>query len=254
MNKYPNIKYLFFDLDDTLLRKNRTISEYTIEVLKKAQKQGLKIIFNTSRSVQNSQRYIDIIHPDYGIYSGGCHIVDKNGNDLYKNMLPKEEVKEITKYLYDKCDKISVQTLDKFYASDKEYKAQNAIWYDFKDGLEENAFKIICCSDDLEFIKSVAKKYNLELQNYLNGSWNRLSIKGATKWNGIIKFLELVNGNKNEIASFGDDVGDEEMILNSYIGVAMKNSQPSLLKKAKFITLSNDEDGAAYFVENNFLS
>ena len=30
------IKYIIFDLDDTLLRKNKTISEYTIETLKKA--------------------------------------------------------------------------------------------------------------------------------------------------------------------------------------------------------------------------
>lgn len=254
MKKYSNIKYLFFDLDDTLLRKDRTISDYTISILKKAQEKGFKIIFNTSRSIQNSQKYIDMIHPDYGIYSGGCHIVDKQQNNLFVNMLDKKDVKEITKYLINKCDKISVQTLDHFYASDKEYKAQNAIHYDFKDGLEEPAFKIIACSNDLNFIKDVANKYNLELQNYLNGSWNRLSKKGATKWNGVLKFLEIVNGNINETSCFGDDTGDEEMILKSALGVAMKNSQPNLLSKAKTITTySNNDDGVAHFVEENLL-
>ena len=249
-----NIKYLFFDLDDTLLRKNRTISDYTISILKKAQEKGFKIIFNTSRSMQNSKRYIDIIHPDYGIYSGGCHIVDKDGNPMFVNMIDKKDVKEITKFLFPRCEKISVQTYSHFYASDKEYKAQNAIWYDFTNGLEEDAFKIICCTPDLNFVKDVAKKYNLELQNYLNGSWNRLSIKGATKWNGVLKFLEIVGGNVDETSCFGDDIGDEEMIQKSCLGVAMKNSQPQVLANAKNITIySNDEDGVAHFIEKNLL-
>ncbi len=34
------IKYLIFDLDDTLLRKNKTLSEFTIQVLKEAQEAG----------------------------------------------------------------------------------------------------------------------------------------------------------------------------------------------------------------------
>ena len=94
-----NIKYLVFDLDDTLLRRNRKISDYTLKVLNKAHELGLKIVFNTSRSKQNYAQYADIVYPDYGIYNGGCQIVDKDGNDLYTNTINKEDTKRLSKYL-----------------------------------------------------------------------------------------------------------------------------------------------------------
>lgn len=253
MNKFPDIKYLIFDLDDTLLRKDRTISDHTVEVLKLARDKGLKVIFNTSRSMQNSKKYADLIKPEYGIYNGGCQIVDIAGNELFSRTIEKDKVKTLTKYLNSVCSKISVQSKDTFYASDKEYKAQNAVWTDFKNGLDVEAFKVLCLSDDHKFVENIAKQYNLEFQNYLNGGWHRLSLKGANKFNGILEFLKIVDGKLNEVAAFGDDFGDMEMIEKCGVGVAMKNSQKEVLSIAKNITLSNDEDGCAYFVENNLL-
>lgn len=37
------IKYIIFDLDDTLLRKNKTISDYTVETMKKPKKKAIKL-------------------------------------------------------------------------------------------------------------------------------------------------------------------------------------------------------------------
>ena len=110
-------------------------------------------------------------------------------------------------------------------------------------------------NDDLSLIQKIAKENNLELQNYLNGGWNRLSVKGANKWFGLQKLIELLSTDKDEFMTFGDDVGDMDMILNSGVGVAMKNSQPQLLKVAKNITLSNEDDGCAVLVvmENRYV-
>ena len=74
-----------------------------------------EIVFNTSRSKQNSAQYADIVHPDYGIYNGGCQIVDKDGNDLYTNTINKEDTKRLSKYLSSICPKISVQTKEHFF-------------------------------------------------------------------------------------------------------------------------------------------
>lgn len=247
------IKYIICDLDDTLLKKDKTLSKKTIDVFNEAKKQGFMIVFNTSRSMQNSKQYIDILRPSYGIYNGGCQIVDENCKDLFVSMVSKEQTKEITKYLNTICDKISVQTHDQFLASDKEYKNQNAIWTDFSNGYEGEAFKILCHSEDHANIERIAKENSLEFQNYLNKGWHRLSTPGATKWNGILRFLKVVGGSPNEVAAFGDDFGDMEMIEKSGCGVAMANSQPEVLKIAPHITLSNEEDGVADFIERNLL-
>lgn len=253
MNKYPFIKYLVFDLDDTLLTRRKEITPYTKEILLKAQEKGFKIVINTARSIQNSKPIIDIIHPDFGIYSGGCHIVDKDGVTIYSKTIDRKTTKEVTKYLIRKCEKLSVQTKDTFYASDVEYKAQNAVHIDFKDGLDEESYKILAFTYDLDMVKDVASRFNLELQNYLNGGWNRLSILGATKWNGVKLLAGILKEDTNSFATFGDDTGDIDMIVNAGLGVAMANSKEQLLAVAKNITLSNEEDGCAHFIEDNLL-
>lgn len=250
MNK---IRYLVFDLDDTLLKKNKIVSEYTVQTFRKAQAKGYKIVFNTSRSKQHSKQYADLLNVDYGIYSGGCQIVDRNGVEIFSRTIPSEKVKEITQFLSKNGYTISVQTKMSFYASDKGYKQQNAIWYDFKDGLNEEAFKILVACSDLNTVKNLAEKYDLEWQNYLGGMWNRLSLKGATKWNGILELLKIVNGTPEEVAAFGDDSGDMEMIQKSGLGVAMGNSREMVLEIAKNIAKTNDEDGCAHFIEDNLL-
>lgn len=252
-NKFKKIKYIIVDLDDTLLRKDRTISTEALEIYKKAQEKGYKIVFNTSRSKQNSQKYSDMVHADYGIYSGGCQVVDKDGKELFAITIPAEKVNDIVLKLLKVCEKVSVQTKEHFYASDAEYKAQNAIHYDFSKGFHEDAFKVMCYSMDHDLIEKIANENGLEFQNYLNGGWHRLSIKGANKWNGILRFLEVVNGSKEECMTFGDDFGDMEMIEKAGVGVAMKNSQKEVLEIAPYITKSNDEDGVAYFIATNLL-
>lgn len=250
---FMSIKYLVFDLDDTLLRSDNTISSYTIDVLNKAKEKGMHIVFNTSRSLQNSKKYADLIKPDFGIYNGGCLIVDKENRVLYSKTIPADRVKKLTKYFNSICKKISVQSEDTFYASDKEYKGQNAVWADFANGLEVNAYKIICFSMNHTLIEESANKYDLEYQNYLNGGWHRLSVKGANKFNGILKLISITSSSLEEFAAFGDDFGDMEMISKCGVGVAMKNSQKEVLEIAPNVTLSNDEDGCAHFIENNLL-
>ena len=106
---------------------------------------------------------------------------------------------------------------------------------------------------DHDNIERIAKENNLEFQNYLNRGWHRLSTPGATKWNGILRFLTVVGGKPEECSCFGDDFGDMEMIEKSGCGVAMANSQPEVLAMAPHITLTNEEDGVAVFIEKNFL-
>lgn len=248
-----NIKYLVFDLDDTLLRKNRAISSYTLSVLKKAQEKGYKIVFNTSRSKENSLPYIEQVNPDFGIYNGGCQIVDKSQNILFSLSIDKDTVKRLTTYLYQYVPKLSVQSLTSFYASDKDYKAQNAIWHDFKNGLEAEAYKILCFTFDFAFIKEVADKYNLDYQNYLNSGWHRLSKKGANKLKGMKNLLKLTGDTLENVCYFGDDFGDKDLIINAGIGVAMANSKKEVLEAASFVCPTNEEDGCVKFISDNIL-
>ena len=62
--------YIIFDMDDTLLNDRRRITPYTLQVLKKLQAMGHKLVINTARSKQFDQDYFDQLRPDYAILNG----------------------------------------------------------------------------------------------------------------------------------------------------------------------------------------
>jgi hydroxymethylpyrimidine pyrophosphatase-like HAD family hydrolase len=52
------------DLDETLLRSDKTISSYTLNVLSKCKEKGIKIVFATARSIIAATRFLDLYMPD----------------------------------------------------------------------------------------------------------------------------------------------------------------------------------------------
>ena len=76
------MSYIVFDLDDTLLNDKREISPYTLDVLKKVQAMGHKLVYNTARSQGFSQKYFEQLRPDYALCRAllamGAPIAGKN--------------------------------------------------------------------------------------------------------------------------------------------------------------------------------
>lgn len=67
-----NIKMIVTDLDNTLLRSDKSISKYTISIFSKCQKKGIKVVFATARSKQAAARFLDMFMPDVFIGYGGA--------------------------------------------------------------------------------------------------------------------------------------------------------------------------------------
>jgi hydroxymethylpyrimidine pyrophosphatase-like HAD family hydrolase len=59
------------------------------------------------------------------------------------------------------------------------------------------------------------------------------------------RFAESLGLTLANCMSFGDGLNDLTMIEAAGIGVAMSNACPEVRAAAKYITLSNDEDGVA---------
>lgn len=240
---------IIFDLDDTLLKSDHSVSLFTLETLKRIQKDGHLLAFNTSRSRQASRRLFDLIKPDYGIYCGGAEIIDKNGKIIYQTAISAHVTQEITKLLFENADNVSVQTPDYFFTSDANYHNQNAIYVDFQNGLFMESYKIITKCLNIDFLLDIAKKYDLAFQNYLNGPFSRFGTNLARKHLGNVALKKIVGENYKTVV-FGDDSGDLEMITQADIGVAMSNSVDIVIQNAPHITLSNDEDGIAHYLVN----
>jgi 4-alpha-glucanotransferase len=257
VKKKPNtdkIKYIIFDLDDTLLDGKRAVTPYTKSVLEKLRAIGKVIVINTARSLMFAEKYIDIIDPDYTILNGGAMILDKERNVIYERKIDNEELKALLPELIGKAESVSVQTLDYVYSNDKGFTRFDVKYHDFaNEPFTDSAYKILAHIDD-ENAKYIADKYSLTYIPYFDGSIKRFNHKSATKAIGNKALLKILGATVGEAITFGDDHGDVDMILEAGHGVIMKNATEKLKKTCKNVTdYPNTEDGVARYLEKLFL-
>lgn len=241
------------DLDGTLLNSNKEVPKTTIEYLKKLKDRGEIIVLNSGRSldsVLNATKlatFANFIIGDTGaiIYDvKDKRTIEVKGIDLYVG-------EKIFKLVKNQCTEFSIFTSGKTYY--KYYNSQKAKEDNCIEILDYNyivnnnvnithmsfALKSQECVDKLaEKLQSKFKQLNIfsMIDSFGTEKWIEIINKEAGKFNSVLCLANMLGINQNNIISFGDAINDLEMIKNSGIGVAMKNTVPKLKENAKYIT------------------
>lgn len=262
MVNIKNSKLLLFDLDGTLLRSDKIISDISIETLEKCRETGLLIGVSTSRSQQNSLKYIAELAPEIIVSSGGALITYKN-KPVYKAEFSVNEVNRIIRTAREICGadcEITVDTQDSHYwnykidpkAVDKQW--EGTVYCDFYEDFPEPSLKIcVEIADD-----EIAHRLCSELKEYdsirfTDGNWYKFTKKEATKENAIAKLCEILGISEKNVMAFGDDLADIGMLKMCGIGVAMGNAVDEVKEVSDIVIGTNDEDGIAVFLEEKIL-
>ena len=220
------MKYLIVDLDDTLLRSDKTVSEYTRDGIENLRKSGFLFVFNTARSLAASDKWIDDLKPDYAILNAGGMICDRDKNIIFKREISVFDTNYITRELMQdsRVRLFSVQTQDKLISKevDNDKKWLKYHYFDFMSDLNEPSMKIMMSSPDSDKWEQLAKQMGYEFERYFDGTWFRISASNKYKGN---QALFAILGDKEPMDYvFGDDHGDVEMIKNAYYGALLNNS------------------------------
>ena len=80
-----------------------------------------------------------------------------------------------------------------------------------------------------------------------------INAAGVNKGKAMIELGKLLGIPREEIMAFGDGNNDLKMLKEVGTGVAMENAIPSVKEAADYVTLSNDEEGVAKFIEKYVL-
>ena len=115
--KMKNCKLLLFDLDGTLLRSDKTISQKTLKSLQKCRQQGMLIGVSTSRGEANALSFTEQLQPDVLIASGGA-LVKYKGEYIYRAEFSKKEIRRMIATAREVCGVdcgITIDTVDSFY-------------------------------------------------------------------------------------------------------------------------------------------
>lgn len=254
-------KILFFDLDGTLLTSNKEISKRTERAILRCKEKGLKIGICTSRSAYNSLPFFSSITPDVVIASGGA-LVQAEGKYILKKEFSIEETREIIQksrcLLGNDCE-ITVDTIKAHYwnyKTDPSLTENNWGGSIYSDFVDFNLPSLKICVEILD--RSKEKPFYACFSQYdcikfSDGNWVKITQKNGTKEEAIRKVLAHYHLQTEEAVSFGDDTADIGMLKMSGLGIAMGNSFQGVKESADIVIGSNDQEGIAIFLEENFL-
>ncbi len=255
------MKLLLFDLDGTLLRSDKTISEHTIKALGKCREQGILIGISTSRAEHNCIAFLPDLTPDVFIASGGA-VVKYRNNYIYTAEFSVEETRSMIACARDICGadcEITIDTIDTHYWN---YKVDpnkvdptwgETIYTDFIDYSEKALKFCVEIFDDSLADRLAACLPNCDCLRFSGSAWYKFTKKEATKENAIQKVCKYCGINLKDVIAFGDDAPDIGMLKLCGTGVAMGNAIDCVKEVADIVIGNNDEDGIANYLETSII-
>lgn len=271
MNHLNKKKYklIAVDLDGTLVRSDQTISPRTLEMLKYAQSQGVKVMIASGRPTCGTIHVAEELE----LEKYGGYVMSFNGGEICdwatKEVLYKEILNtEVIPFLYEEAKNHDMHIITYMgrevvsEVEDNEYVRYSSMRNrmpirkvdDFLKAIEgESIVKCMVVGepDPLRELES-------ELQVVLEGKagvfrsepfFLEIVPLGIDKAKGLKVLLERMGIEREEVIAFGDGYNDVTMIEFAGTGVAMGNATEEIKNAADMVTRSNNDDGIVFALE-----
>ena len=265
------IKALFFDLDDTLLNSEKKIPDSAVRAIQKCRAKGISVFPATARS-DRLERMLGWTKETYALFSGGIYCnggCNHIGDRVEYAYLPAEAVRTCVETVKDFPGvHLSLHMQGDLHAFNYTLpKEMYGPWgvtekdiLPLREDLYSGVVKILIFTHDLvndadplpeELFRQLKASCGDTVKLYLSdrGKTVQAVSREVGKYSAIEKLRIRFGLQKDEIAVFGDDVNDIEMLQAYRNSVAMGNAVPEVKKIAEYVTKANDEDGIAYALE-----
>lgn len=261
------MKLIAVDVDGTLINSKNQISKKTKDTLIKAAKIGNKIVIVSGRPAPGLRALAKELEFDkfHGLLSSnnGSTITDfASGEIIADHFLDMDLARKILKESL-KIDLEIVLPHGDILISDKNHKyldhelrllkLQSKIIPDVRENLSFKINKILFSGEPEKVDKYypfLEKNYGEITSQVRSHPYNyEVMPKGLSKGASLLEIANFYQIKKEDIIAFGDELNDLTMIESAGVGVAMANAVDTLKEIADYITLSNDEDGIAYYLD-----
>ncbi|WP_349410226.1 Cof-type HAD-IIB family hydrolase [Pseudalkalibacillus sp. SCS-8] len=256
------------DLDGTLLKDDKTISLHTKNVLKKAIAHGHHVVISTGRPFRGSAHYYKelelttpiinfngafIHHPLDSTWKTHHNPLDLNTAHNIVNTCLDFEVKNV---IAEVLDDVYLHYEDDFITNTFMIESSSMTIGHLHQSLQHDPTSLLIRPHDhhLKELRELLKNQHAEVIDHRvwAAPWNIIEIvrAGLNKAVGLKHVADHFNVPQERIIAFGDEDNDLEMIEYAGHGIAMENAIPELKNIANGVTLSNEEDGIACFLED----
>ena len=245
------------DLDGTLLKSDKTISDYTKSVFQRCQENGIKIVLATARPIRTVK---DMIRIEYhaAIYHNGA-VIAINDNPHIHIGIEHAMAKRLLLYTANhfKDMQIAVEIDDVLYANfdvATVWTNTTAVITDFSDLPDMPVDKIIFITAQSHIVSEIDGLLPDELYSVIAENQVLMIMhKKANKLSAIKAVAKHFGLTLSDIVVFGDDYNDIEMLRECCIGIAMDNAIDEVKSAADQICGTNDHDGVAKWLDKNIL-
>ncbi len=248
-----DIKALFFDIDGTLVSfKTHTIPQSTVDSLRLAKQQGVKVYIATGRPrpiIVNIGQISDLVDGYITTNGAWCVVGDEV---VSRHSMLQHDVQTIL----DACEQWNAPCIAVGEKHLAVYNDQPVVDASFREGLGLETFKFAPLDDVLQetilqmtpFITPQQEQELMpRLQACTHGRWTPMFTDITHRHADKGKALRAMAAHQQltiaQTMAFGDGGNDVAMIREAGIGVVMGNANDAVKANADFITTSVDEDG-----------
>lgn len=262
-------KYIFLDIDGTLVGYDSKIPDSALKALKMAQANGHKVIIASGRA-------LSIIYPDLlkavnfdGIIASGGACVFCDGKVIFRSAIEGEVLDSIVAYFKREGIRYIVQATDAIYGEKDfiEVILPGMLKSGFSKDLIEKTYSGIKIVDDIRTVPNI-EKFSFFLSPYspqkisddnggrfyvvdfsvgksdkVNLCFGEMNLAGVNKATAIEKYMEYVGAPISDSIAFGDSGNDFEMMTFAGFSVAMGNATDKIKQVADYVTTDVDKDG-----------
>ena len=252
-------KIIFFDVDGTLVPLKGAARPRTLEALRRLHQNGIRLCIATGRAPMEVPKFEGVSFDAFLTYNGSYCFTPEQ--DIFKNTIPTEEVATLIRNAAALGRPVALANTTRLAANGsepdlEEYFAIGGVELKIAEDFEEMAkgeiFQVLMGGREEEYPAILKDVPHAKIAAW----WNRaVDIIPASGGKGIAveKVLEFYGISKADSMAFGDGNNDLKMLKEVGTGVAMENAIPSVKEAAEYVTLSNDEEGVAKFIEKYVL-
>ena len=256
------------DLDGTLTNSKKEVTARTREALLQAEANGAAIVLASGRPTYGIMPVAECLEMQQRggyilSYNGGKIIDCTTGEELYSKHLPAEVLPILHDYArthhiallgYVGKEIVTEMPNDEHVQVESHINKMPIRGVDnLLESIEAQPTKLLLAGApermaqaEKELLALVADKMEVFRSAPI---FVELVPKGIDKAQSLARLLDVLHLSAVDLTAFGDGYNDLTMIRFAGRGVAMANAVPELRAEADYITLSNDEDGIAAFLE-----
>ena len=248
-------KYIFFDIDGTLLDDNPggKILESTYRTLEQLKANGHFVAIATGRAQYMAMDAAKEAHIDCLVTDGGNGITLQNELQYIK---PIDFVQ--ANRVIDQCIEhhlpfaVALGNEAVLYTNQSDQKNQKLpVKLVVDESIDFHQVKeiykvFIECSEQEEKLLDLG---TLDYMRYFKG---QIIVEPAEKYQGILEMVHLLKGNEKDIVVFGDGLNDLSMFEIADESYAVENACRELKEKATGVIGHHDQESVAQYLKENY--